>query len=94
LRGLWNGVHIVNIVQSTVSYERWMAARIPLDRHAISFKHRQMASGLFPLLRATFYRWMENWREVAKEAAVAPALLAVGIFTLRISAPGGTSRAA
>jgi hypothetical protein len=78
LRKLWKVVPIVNIIQSTVNYERWMAARISLDRHAISVKHEQMALALFPFLRATFYRWIQVWREVAKEAAVAPALLAVG----------------
>ena len=68
----------MNILQATVSYERWMAARIPLDRRAISFKHRQMASAVFPFLRATFYRWIQIWREVTGEAAIAPLLLAVG----------------
>jgi hypothetical protein len=68
----------VNIFQATVSYERWIAARISLDRRAISFKHQQMASALFPFLRATFYRWMQIWRKVAEGAAAAPLLLAVG----------------
>jgi uncharacterized protein (DUF2252 family) len=37
-----------------------------------------MASALFPFLRATFYRWSQIWGEVAREAASAPPLLAVG----------------
>jgi uncharacterized protein (DUF2252 family) len=68
----------VNIRQATTSYESWIATHIRLDRQALSFKHRQMASGLFPFLRATFYRWVQIWREVTEEAAVAPSLLAVG----------------
>jgi uncharacterized protein (DUF2252 family) len=68
----------MNIRQATVSYEKWVATCIPLDRRALSFKHSQMTLGLFPFLRATFYRWIQIWREVAKEAAVAPSLLAVG----------------
>ena len=70
--------HSVNISQATTSYEKWIASCIPLDRRALSFKHNQMALGLFPFLRATFYRWVQIWSEVAAEAAVAPSLLAVG----------------
>jgi uncharacterized protein (DUF2252 family) len=55
-----------------------VASCIPLDRHALSFKHTQMTLGLFPFLRATFYRWVQIWREVAGDASVAPSLLAVG----------------
>jgi len=68
----------MNIRQATTSYEKWIASCIPLDRRALSFKHRQMALGLFPFLRATFYRWFQIWREVAEDVAGAPALLAVG----------------
>ncbi|HEV2520959.1 MAG TPA: DUF2252 family protein [Candidatus Acidoferrales bacterium] len=68
----------MNIRQATTSYEKWIASCIPLDRRALLFKHRQMALGLFPFLRATFYRWIQIWREVAKEAAMAPAVLAAG----------------
>ncbi len=68
----------MNVREATGSYEKWMASCIPLDRRALSFKHREMALGLFPFLRATFYRWIQIWREAAEEAARAPALLAVG----------------
>ena len=68
----------MNIRQATASYERWMASCIPVDRQALSFKHQQMAMALFPFLRATFYRWIQMWREIAADAASAPSLLAVG----------------
>jgi uncharacterized protein (DUF2252 family) len=68
----------MNIHQATASYEKWVASCIPLDRAALSYKHKQMALGLFPFLRATFYRWVQIWREVVGDAAVAPSLLAVG----------------
>jgi hypothetical protein len=71
-------ITMMNIRQATTSYEKWIASCIPLDRHALSFKHKQMTLGLFPFLRATFYRWVQIWREVAGDAAVAPSLLAVG----------------
>jgi len=68
----------MNIRQATTSYEKWIASCIPLDGHALSFKHKQMTLGLFPFLRATFYRWVQIWREVVGKAAIAPSLLAVG----------------
>jgi hypothetical protein len=68
----------MNIRQATTSYEKWVSSCIPLDRQALSFKHKQMSLGLFPFLRATFYRWVQIWREVAGEAAAAPSALAVG----------------
>jgi uncharacterized protein (DUF2252 family) len=71
-------IMMMNIRQATTRYEKWIASCIPLDRHGLSFKHKQMTLGLFPFLRATFYRWVQIWREVAGDAAVAPSLLAVG----------------
>jgi Uncharacterized protein conserved in bacteria (DUF2252) len=68
----------MNIRQSTSSYEKWVASHISVDRHALAFKHRQMALGLFPFFRATFYRWMQIWRETVDEVGRAPTLLAVG----------------
>jgi len=68
----------MNIRQATASYEKWVASCIPLDRAALSFKHRQMSLSLFPFFRATFYRWFQIWREFSEGAAVAPPLLAVG----------------
>jgi hypothetical protein len=68
----------MNIHQATASYEKWVASCIPLDRAALAFKHRQMALGLFPFFRATFYRWAQIWRQVTAAAAIAPSLLAVG----------------
>lgn len=68
----------MNIHQATTSYEKWVASCVPLDRAALSFKHKQMSLALFPFFRATFYRWAQIWREVAREAATAPSILAVG----------------
>jgi len=67
-----------NIRQATASYEKWVAAHISIDQQALSYKHKQMAAGLFPFLRATFYRWVQLWDEAAGDAASAPPLLAVG----------------
>src|SRR5271166_1409217 len=37
-----------------------------------------MAEGVFPFLRATFYRWMQRWPKVCPSEAKAPQVLAVG----------------
>ena len=71
-------MHDLNIRQATASYETWVISHTSVDRQAISYKHKQMATALFPFLRATFYRWVQIWHEAAGEAAVAPSLLAVG----------------
>jgi hypothetical protein len=76
--GMRSAEHRMNIHQATTSYEKWIASCIPLNRRALAFKHTQMTLGLFPFLRATFYRWVQIWHDVTGEAAVAPALLAVG----------------
>ncbi len=72
----------MNIHQATTSYEKWVASCIPLDRSAISFKHKQMALGLFPFFRATFYRWAQMYREVCGDTAVAPQYM--GVFDLQL----------
>src|SRR2546429_5410404 len=37
-----------------------------------------MSAGIFPFLRATFYRWAARWRALVGDVAAAPAVLAVG----------------
>ena len=68
----------MNIRRATANFEKWMGTHITVDQHALSFKHKQMTSALFPFLRATFYRWVQIWPAAAGDAAVAPSLLAVG----------------
>jgi hypothetical protein len=67
-----------SIRQATANYEKWVGAHISLEQRALSYKHKQMDSALFPFLRATFYRWVQIWPEVSGDAAIAPTLLAVG----------------
>jgi hypothetical protein len=69
---------IMNIVEATTAYERWAGKRIDLVAPDIRLKHQQMASGTFPFMRATFYRWAMIWEEICPELALAPTLLAVG----------------
>jgi uncharacterized protein DUF2252 len=69
---------LVPIVTATRNYEAWVGAQVPLVRADIVFKHEQMALGAFSFLRATFYRWMEQWQANCADLARAPKVLAVG----------------
>jgi len=68
----------MDVVESTRRYERWLAGQVPLVRGDLALKHRLMAADAFSFLRATFYRWAEQWPEVCAGVADAPAVLAVG----------------
>lgn len=68
----------MNIVQATEAYEAWVGQLTPLIPQDLALKHQRMSEGLFPFLRATFYRWMQLWPQVCPELAKAPAVLAVG----------------
>jgi Uncharacterized protein conserved in bacteria (DUF2252) len=68
----------IGIVEATARYEAWIAERIPLVKADLELKHRAMSAGIFPFLRATFYRWAARWRALAGDAAEGPAVLAVG----------------
>jgi Uncharacterized protein conserved in bacteria (DUF2252) len=67
-----------SIVDATRDYEAWVACQVPLVRADIEFKHLQMARAPFPFLRATFYRWVQQWRASCADLARAPKVLAVG----------------
>ena len=68
----------MNIRTATESYEKWKAARTQIIKPDLEFKHEQMAAAAFPFFRATFYRWVQLWKEVCPGAAKAPSVLAVG----------------
>ena len=69
-----------SIVRSTKDFEAWMKKRTDLSKRLLEEKHRKMATGAFPFLRATFYRWVERWREKCPKLARRhdDVLLAVG----------------
>lgn len=68
----------MRIKRATKQYEAWLAEHtsiMPLD---LAFKHRQMAKGAYPFLRATFYRWAQVWPDICAELTNAPVVLSVG----------------
>jgi len=73
------------IVDSTEDFEVWMRKRTDVSNRLLEKKHRKMADGAFPFLRATFYRWVEYWPEICPQLADCPGdvLLAVTGRTVR-----------
>ena len=68
----------MNINEATRAYDDWARRQIPVVKGDLQLKHRLMAKGVFPFLRATFYRWMQIWPEACPELTQAPRLLAIG----------------
>src|ERR1700733_14868203 len=68
----------MSIISATRDYESWVGRQIPLVAHDLDLKHQRMAEAVFPFLRATFYRWVQLWREICPELAATPKLRAVG----------------
>lgn len=68
----------MNIRKASTLYEQWLGSFTPLIAADLDFKHQQMATGAFPFLRSTFYRWMQVWPDVCHELATAPTVLSVG----------------
>ena len=58
-----------NIFESTDLFETWMRKRTDISKRLLKKKHSQMGDGPFPFLRATFYRWAEQWPRVCPELA-------------------------
>src|ERR1700685_2987397 len=69
---------MMNIVKATRKYEDWLRLHIRIVEQDLQFKHEQMAAGLFPFFRGTFYRWLQMWPEGCGELAQAPTILSVG----------------
>lgn len=68
----------MNIVKATRRFEAWLGQRTDLVKKDLQLKHSSMKQGVFPFLRATYYRWAQLWLEVCSELARAPHVLAVG----------------
>jgi hypothetical protein len=68
----------IDFIEATGDYESWLAGHLTILGDDLREKHRRMSEGLFPFLRATFYRWMQLWPIRCPELALAPPVLAVG----------------
>ncbi len=68
----------MDIQRATHDYEAWLAEHLTLVQDDLRRKHTQMTESLFPFLRATFYRWAQQWPRVCVDLAQARVVLAVG----------------
>jgi len=68
----------MDIHQATERYEHWLAARIPLIKEDLDYKHKRMAEDPFPFFRATYYRWVQRFRANCADLLGAPTVLGVG----------------
>ncbi len=68
----------MNVVKATRHFEDWLGHRTSLVKKDLQAKHANMKAGIFPFLRATYYRWAQIWPEVCPELSKAPHVLAVG----------------
>src|SRR5262245_42344786 len=58
-----------SMIDSTDAFEAWMRKRTDVSRKLLKKKHHRMCEGPFPFLRATFYRWIEQWPRVCPRLA-------------------------
>ena len=68
----------MKIGKATANYEAWLGKHIDLLKPDLGRKHAEMATDVFPFLRATFYRWTQLWPEVCAGEQQVPKVLAVG----------------
>jgi hypothetical protein len=68
----------MNIVKATRNFEDWLAHHTDVVKQDLRLKHLDMKAGVFPFLRATFYRWAQIWPDVCPDLAKGPPVLAVG----------------
>lgn len=67
----------MNIVKATNLYESWLSEHLTLVAEDLRRKHQNMSGKQLVFLRATFYRWMQHWREECSELHAAPTVMAV-----------------
>ncbi len=74
-------VEIQTFRKATAGYENWLAQRIRIVPEDLQEKHHLMKAGVFPFLRATFYRWALLWPTLyvhGLDSPQTPEVLAVG----------------
>ncbi len=54
----------MNIVEATRRYETWLGEAVPLVPRDLKLKHLTMQASAFGFLRATYYRWAQQFPKV------------------------------
>jgi len=68
----------MDIIKSTNKYESWFQEDTSVIQSELALKHQNMAEGLFPFFRATFYRWIQLFDENIEGIDSTPIVLGVG----------------
>jgi uncharacterized protein (DUF2252 family) len=68
----------MNIRECTKSYEHWMRGCGLIVEHELHDKHTKMRQDPFQFLRATYYRWAQEWPAICPESRSTPVVLSVG----------------
>ena len=67
-----------DVISATRAYEAWLASQTRVVRADLQRKHELMRGSPFVFLRATFYRWMQQWTALGRTVTEAPRVIAVG----------------
>jgi len=68
----------LNIVKDTQRYEQFIRKNIPLVESDLLLKHKKMGQSRFAFLRATYYRWAQNFSKTLPDLAKAQHITAIG----------------
>jgi Uncharacterized protein conserved in bacteria (DUF2252) len=68
----------MSVVRAIHAYETWLDHHIQTDATGRAQRHQRMRANAFAFLRATYPRWLAQWRRRAGALADAPVVLAVG----------------
>jgi len=64
--------------EASQSYEEWLSHHTVLLKDDLVLKHKLFSDNSFIFFRATFYRWVQLWKEFCPELNAMPVVLAVG----------------
>jgi uncharacterized protein (DUF2252 family) len=67
-----------SVIEATEDYEQWLAKHVRIVHDDLERKHRLMRRDAFTFFRATYYRFVERFHQVAPAVAAAPRVGAVG----------------
>lgn len=68
----------MDIVQTTLTYEKFLQKNIHLLKDGLALKHTKMSESRFAFLRATYYRWAQLFPTFLADLNNAPRIVAIG----------------
>jgi uncharacterized protein (DUF2252 family) len=68
----------MDIWGATKSFEEWLSGQVRVVRGDLRFKHAAMGADPFSFLRATYYRWAQQFAELDAVTSRAAKVLSVG----------------